>query len=740
MTDHIAPLQKQIQTALSQKDFAAAADLWMKAAEEFPDQPETLLLLTKEFAAAGATREAADLLSLIAPTLRKKENWRELLWALQQLARLAPRTKDLRQQLIEAYTKNFTDDPRLQTILNTSRFLEPSSALEDCVNRADALLALKEGMFCQHKSWGFGRVVAFDTALGVLRVDFKAKSGHSLQLDYAADSLTPLPADHIAVRKATDLPALKTLATEQPLVLLRCVLHSFGGSATQQQIEAELCPEVVAADQWKRWWDNAKKQAKKDPHISVPAKKTDPFELREAPLTVQEEFAESFAEARGLKQRIGVAQELLRMLDEISDAELLLQEFVTGIVASMRQAPSAERELLFTAAAVAEELRSHQKNPATVEYPPQLTQLCSRADSLVEHLESVPLTFQSRALELARRLCGEQWSDIFLRALPKMSHRLVDQVATMLVEAKLQERLRDAVRKLVVEQTASADLCLWLCRVRGQLPWEELFESLWGQRLFLALIAALNEEKSRAGSTRYNSRLLEFMSQDKELIADLLETAATEDARDAARNLLASPAIEELTRRSLIARIIKLHPEVQSLLDGGAEEPAESRALIVSWPSYERLRAELDEIVNKKIPENSKAIAAARAYGDLSENFEYKAAKEAHRMLQKRRSQLERDLDLARPTYFDDTPADRVGIGSCVTVTELPAGKTATYYILGAWDTNPQRGIISYRAPVARALMDKTVGDEVDVELEQQKLRLRVDKTEKTPKQFLETL
>jgi transcription elongation factor GreA len=73
-------------------------------------------------------------------------------------------------------------------------------------------------------------------------------------------------------------------------------------------------------------------------------------------------------------------------------------------------------------------------------------------------------------------------------------------------------------------------------------------------------------------------------------------------------------------------------------------------------------------------------------------------------------------------------------------VTELPAGKSATYYILGAWDTNPQRGIISYRAPVAQALLEKKVGDEVDVELEQQKLRLRVDKIEKTPKDFLQTL
>jgi transcription elongation factor GreA-like protein/transcription elongation GreA/GreB family factor len=740
MTEQIAVYQKQIQDFLARGDFAAAADQWMRAAEEFPDQPETLLLFTQEFVNAGATAQAADLISLITPTLRQKQNWRELLWALRQLARLQPSAKELRQQLIEAYSKAFADDARTQTILRASRLLDPGSALEDCVARADTLLALKEGAYCQHKSWGFGRVTAFDTALGVVRVDFKSKSAHPLQLDYAAQSLVPLPPDHIAVRKQSELDALKKIAADEPLALLRIALHSLGRQATQQQLQAALCPDVIGSDQWKRWWDNAKKLARKDPHISVPAKRTDPLVLREAPLTVQEQFAQSFAQARGLKARIAVAQELLRMLDEIADPELLLQEFVSGLAASMQQATSAERDRFFTAAAIIEELRSRQKNPALPQYPPALAQMAQQPDCLAEQLESVPLSVQPRAVALARSLCAEKWTEVFLRALPRLSHRLVDPLAAMLLAANQHEPLRDTVRKLVFEQNASAELCLWLCRVRRQSPWEELFEPLWGHRLFLALIAALNEEKTRAGSTRYNSRLLEFMSQDTELVADLLETAATEDARDAARNLLASAAIEELTRRSLMARIIKLHPEVQSLLDGGAAEPAQSRALIVSWPSYERLRAELDEIVNRKIPENSKAIAAARAYGDLSENFEYKAARETHRMLQKRRAQLERDLDLARPTYFDDAPADRVGIGSRVEVTELPAGTRATFYILGAWDSDPQRNIISYRAPIAQALMEKQVGDEVDVKLEQAQLRLRVDKIEKTPKDFLESL
>jgi transcription elongation factor GreA-like protein/transcription elongation GreA/GreB family factor len=738
MSGQFTIYQKQIQELLGQKEFGQAVDVWMKAAEECPEQPEALLLLAREFVDAGAESEAAELISLVTPSLKEKAKWSELLWALKLLAQLQPRATGLRQQLLEAYQNVFETDTRLQTILDCSGLLNPSQPLEEGVARADALFALKEGSYCQHKSWGFGRITAFDTALNSLRVDFREKAGHSLQLRYAAESVTPLPADHIAVRKAEDMTALKTMAADEPLALMKITLHSFGRQATAEQIEQMLCPDVIAADQWKRWWDNTKKLLKKDPHVAVPAKKTEPFVLREAPVSVQEELLEAFENARGLKARMAVAQELLKQADEISDPELILQEFASGLGAAMRQASTAERGQLLHAALICEELQRHQKTPAPLDYPPALRESAQRLTELVEQLESLPVSFHGHGVDLARRLNGDAWAEIFLKLLPRVSTRLVAEVAQQLATHGQSERLREFTANAVYEQTANTDWLLWLGKIRRDPRWSELLGALWNQRFFLAILGALEEEKARAASVRYASRLMEFVMEDKELVADLLQSAEAEDVRDAARALLASPALDELTKRSLMARIIKLRPELQQLLTGG--ETARDTTLVVSWPSYERRRVELEEIINKKIPQNARDIAQARSYGDLRENFEFKAAKETQRLLNRRRAELERDLTSARPSYFDDVPTDRVGIGCRVTVMELPEGTTRSYYILGAWDSDPQQAIVSYLAPLGQTLLNKKVGEEVELEMEGHRQRLRIEAVEKAPKEILEKL
>ncbi|MBV8277988.1 MAG: hypothetical protein JO170_22370, partial [Verrucomicrobia bacterium] len=74
------------------------------------------------------------------------------------------------------------------------------------------LQQLKPGTYCQHKSWGFGQVKAWNLLLNQVVVDFESKKHHTMQPQYAAESLQPLPEDHFLVRKATGLDALKTQA------------------------------------------------------------------------------------------------------------------------------------------------------------------------------------------------------------------------------------------------------------------------------------------------------------------------------------------------------------------------------------------------------------------------------------------------------------------------------------------------------------------------------------------------
>src|SRR5881275_1805901 len=129
---------------------------------------------------------------------------------------------------------------------------------------ATQLEQLKPGAFCLHKSWGFGRVADWNLLLNQVLIDFEKKKGHPMQLQYAADNLTPIPAEHFLARKASDLPGLKTSLKDTPAEMMRNILESLGGKATQQQISHWLLGDVFSEPEFKKWWSATKALIKKE--------------------------------------------------------------------------------------------------------------------------------------------------------------------------------------------------------------------------------------------------------------------------------------------------------------------------------------------------------------------------------------------------------------------------------------------------------------------------------------------
>jgi transcription elongation GreA/GreB family factor len=258
--------------------------------------------------------------------------------------------------------------------------------------------------------------------------------------------------------------------------------------------------------------------------------------------------------------------------------------------------------------------------------------------------------------------------------------------------ARIEQRVRN--------YTASAELLYWLCetimtgKTGTTLPW---LEALPRPAVLLAVLEGVGASGKSA------KRLHKLLLDDETLVTELLVGADVDTVRDVARRILGSAAFEELDRRSLMARIVKEYAFVQDLL---ATKSVQEQPLIVSWASYHRRQAELDEIAQKKIPQISKENALARSYGDLSENFEYRAAKDMQKLILRRHAELEILLSRAQAKDFADTKTEAVGIGTSVTVTNMATGQQHTHHILGAWDSDPTRDIISYPAALAQALLN----------------------------------
>src|SRR5437764_2477354 len=244
----------------------------------------------------------------------------------------------------------------------------------------------------------------------------------------------------------------------------------------------------------------------------------------------------------------------------------------------------------------------------------------------------------------------------------------------------------------------------WLCRERA--TWPELITP----EILPAILSAIERDQHNEASR--SSRLRDLLLDDRELISDFFRNSELGVARDVMRRLVLTPVFDNLTKRSLMARVIKLYPELEGMATGTQpEEKAET--LIVSWSSLHKKQEEYEEIVNKKIPENSKEIGVARSYGDLRENFEFKAAKQMQAVLMRRKSELEQMLHRARGTDFSNADTSQVSIGTIVTLRGVDSGQEESYTVLGAWDGDPERHIISYQTAIGQSLLGKKRGDRV---------------------------
>ena len=122
-----------------------------------------------------------------------------------------------------------------------------------------------------------------------------------MDLAFAAESLKPVPKDHILARKATDLDAVRHLAAHH-LDLIKMVLNSFGGRRQLNRFKPRSCP-MSSRDDWKKWWETAKREMKKDGHFIVPTKKTEPVVFQAQETSLQDRLLADFRKAKGLKAR-----------------------------------------------------------------------------------------------------------------------------------------------------------------------------------------------------------------------------------------------------------------------------------------------------------------------------------------------------------------------------------------------------------------------------------------------------
>ena len=591
----------------------------------------------------------------------------------------------------------------------TSEIQKAVEAGKLSASAGEALEKLQPGTFVVHKSWGFGQIGAVNFLVSQLTIDFKTKKAHPMQLQYAAESLQAIESDHILAQIAADPAAVKARAKADPVALMRTVLISFGGKATQDQITQAFVPAVFSDGEFKKWWEAAKKTIKKDGHFAVPGKKSEPIELRDAPVSHAEQFLSAFADARQLKDQLTALDQILKNLGEFTDPAAQLTPVLATADSQARKNQRLNTaqalELLVARDEIAEKAGlAKAADGLTVDQV-----LRDEKRRLVTLIADLPAAKHKRVFAEIPAAFGEEWPAVALDLATRGSTRIVTEAARLLEEKGEVPALIKGIDREIRDHAITSETLIWLCKER-----DGAFADLVNPRLLSSIISAL--ERDQFDEAKRDRRLHDLLLNDKELLNDLVASATHEDMRNIMQKLMRTPVFEELNKRSLLGRIIRLFPEMQALVSGDSDTKQET--LVVSWESLEKKKIAFDELVNKTIPENVKEISVARSYGDLRENFEFKAAKEMQRVLGRRRSEMERDLSLGRGTDFANPDTTRVSIGTIVTLRETTDNRLDIYTILGAWDGQPEKGIVSYQSALAQALLSHQVGEQVTLPTE----------------------
>jgi transcription elongation GreA/GreB family factor len=457
---------------------------------------------------------------------------------------------------------------------------------------------------------------------------------------------------------------------------------------------------------------------KSDGHFQIPSKKSDPFVLLEVAVNPGRGYIDQFREARHTKDQVAALDQITKALGDLAHEVEELQSLAAQIEDTAQKGRKLQSAAAVEMLLVRDEILSrHSALTPGPEAPTVADILVGEENRLPALFASLPASKHRKVLESFEAAYGDRWTDKALKLAHQANSRLAIEIAKLFEKAGKKDVIHTAIARWISARSITSETLIWLCKDRGAG-----FEGIFNAELLAAVFSALEFDLL---SERRTSRLRDLLMDDRNLLGELIAEADRDTVRDTMRKLLLTPVFDDLTKRSLMARIVKLYPDTQSMITGDAPEE-KVELLTVSWSSLEKRKADYEHLIYKEIPQNLKDINVAKEQGDLRENFGFKAAKEQQRVLERRKIESERDLSNARGTNFETPDTAQVSIGTVVSLVQ-DSGEREVYSILGAWDSAPDLGIVSYKAGIGQILLGRKPGDSVELPGDKGPRQLRIE-------------
>ena len=672
-------IPEAIQEALVAEDYSRLEDEWLGLASESPEALELFLRIVQALESLGEESRAATLLGVLDEQLREQELWEQRLDLIELSGKRYLRSGSIHDAAIETVTRLYSGREDALEILMPAVGLDKKKdetpKLWDKVHRLRNLLNYREGTVVAMEGKGVGRIVEVNLALQTLKVDLEKIQGMPVGFRAAGKLLEVLAEGHVLHRKLTDLESLQAL---EPAELLREVLESYDRPMTGAEVKAAVVG-VIEEKRWSSWWTTARKH----PQVvttgsGAKATYTWAKSADDASETVWKQFEASDLDGRLELLRRANQQDddlLHRMAAELSPiGEELLE---TDPATSLRAWDARDR----TRAKVA--WPPHEAHAALDAPLPMLAQIDNRV-------------LRERAYDILRQ--RDDWRDVFRRRfLAETEPKSLDLLAEALAEEG-REELDELYDQALVQPQKTPAAATWVAERAAE---DAELRGRRGPRILRLILTGLADE----AFAPYRPRL-EVLCDSGGSVPRILSDLDLDEAQDAKRAIELSRGLEDYRREPLLTALYLRFPS----LEAEEEEP-----MYATVEAFEAKRAELKQLVEEEIPANRKAIEVAREHGDLRENFEYKSARQRHEYLAVRAGQLNEQI--TRATLLDPKTirADQVRVGTRLLLKGGERGERSLT-ILGPWESDPENGIVSHESELARSILGRTVGDEIELQ------------------------
>ena len=624
--------------------------------------------------------------------------------------------KSLRPAVVRDTLKKTTTDRLLLSFLDSVDFA--GLPLDEALVALEKLVSFAPGALVLSDAWGLGTVRKVDYFYRRITVDFKTRKGHQFTYAAAVDVLSSAPADHVLVLRQADAAAFETLLKEKPGEFVKLVLRSYGDMPVTRLEDVCVRNGFVKAVNWKAYWDRARSELRQDRLVEIPARRAEPLRLKASAEEYGDGWLMAFAHETDPKLILAavreyVAQGRLKAADEATKAKI--GERLVFAVTAARKVDDA---LYARLACLVSEIGL--ANPPAAEMRDYLwerkrfvkaaaTLPAREVGAMVGFLAAGDAAAQEKLYKAIPELCFTAVAEVVgqFGGLPAcraavgafMKETQAPATLTTLIVGRIEQFGEFAYGNVEIDGKQIRVL-------KSYRLWEELPPVV----TLLTHAIALGEGR-RSGETLKMQNLVRRLFGDKAWLEKMFGLLKPEEQVLFFERFQASIAWDPSSHHTTVVRMTKIVPALEAHFV--RVEKKREYARVTSFRSFGLRKQEYLKLINEDMPANVKRIEFAKGFGDLSENAEYQYAKDEQRALMQKQTVMQAELEAVKPGDFADATTEEVMPGVTVVVAAQDGEKTWT--ILGEWDNDLERGIISSKTRVAQNLMGKKVGDDFEL-------------------------